>query len=155
MQQERDHPGVVAQPPLIFLAGIVLGIGLDFIWPLPFFAEAGRYPLAALCAVLGIAAVATAVVQFRRGGTNVPTWLPTTTIISYGLYRITRNPIYIGVSLVYAGIALAAANVWMLGLLLPVFLTLHFGVVLREERYLEAKFGDDYRAYKARVRRWI
>ena len=155
MQQERDHPGVIAPPPLIFLAGIVLGVSLDFIWPLPFFAEAWQYPLATLSAVLGIAAIATAVVHFRRGGTNVPTWQPTTTIISYGLYRVTRNPIYIGVSLVYAGLALAAANIWMLGLLAPILLILHFGVVLREERYLENKFGDDYRSYKARVRRWI
>lgn len=72
-----------------------------------------------------------------------------------GPYRFTRNPIYIGLSAVYLGIAALAGSLWIALMLVPALFILQFGVVLREEAYLERRFGDDYRAYRARVPRWI
>ncbi len=72
-----------------------------------------------------------------------------------GIHGWTRNPIYRGLFLFYGGIALVARSPWMLIFLLPVAVTMRYGVVAREEAYLERRFGDTYRNYKARVRRWL
>jgi protein-S-isoprenylcysteine O-methyltransferase Ste14 len=66
-----------------------------------------------------------------------------------------RNPIYVGMLLLYAGIGLAARSPWVLVLALPLVVILRYGVVAREETYLQQRFGDAYRDYKARVRRWL
>ncbi len=82
-------------------------------------------------------------------------WKPTTTIIRTGPYGWSRNPIYVAMTVASAGIAILANSLWMLALLVPTVAVVHYGVVLREERYLEARFGDAYREYRASVRRWI
>ena len=81
--------------------------------------------------------------------------MPSTTVVTTGLYRLSRNPIYLGLAALYLGLAFAANSGWAVILLLPILAVMRYGVIAREERYLEAKFGDDYRAYKARVRRWL
>lgn len=91
----------------------------------------------------------------RRAGTNVDPYHPTTAIVEAGPYRYTRNPLYVGMALIYSGIS-ARANALPAALLLPAVLHLvDRGVIRREERYLEGKFGDEYLRYKGRVRRWI
>ncbi len=85
----------------------------------------------------------------------MPTGQPTAALVSRGPYRFSRNPIYLSMSLLHAGIAIAADNIWMLGLLPPVMLIINYGVIVREEAYLERAFGDEYRAYKTRARRWL
>jgi protein-S-isoprenylcysteine O-methyltransferase Ste14 len=92
---------------------------------------------------------------FRRAGTNVPTHKPSTAIVTDGPYRFSRNPIYIALTTLSAGIAIWVNSWWMLALLVPTFVIMNIGVVDREERYLAAKFGDEYLSYKARVRRWL
>ena len=93
--------------------------------------------------------------EMRRAGTNVDPYKPSTTIVEAGPYRYTRNPLYVGMTLMYGGFS-ALANALPSVLLLPgVLAVMRRGVIEREERYLEGKFGDEYRAYKARVRRWI
>ena len=91
----------------------------------------------------------------KRAGTNIRPDQPTLALASDGPFRFTRNPLYIAVTGLYLGIALLVNALWPLVLLIPVLAVLRWGVVGREERYLEAKFGEPYRAYKARVRRWI
>jgi protein-S-isoprenylcysteine O-methyltransferase Ste14 len=93
--------------------------------------------------------------QFERAGTNHGTHKPATALVTGGLNRFSRNPIYISLSLIYAGIALLANSAWALVLLVPLLIVMHYGVIVREERYLEMKFGEDYRRYKAAVRRWL
>ena len=93
--------------------------------------------------------------RFRRAGTAVEPWRPSTALVTGGVYRFTRNPIYLGMALLYFGLALAVDSAVTLALLLPLLALVQVGVVSREERYLEAKFGDDYRRYRAAVRRWI
>jgi protein-S-isoprenylcysteine O-methyltransferase Ste14 len=92
---------------------------------------------------------------FAAAGTNVPPTLPTTALVVDGIYRRTRNPLYLGLTLVYLGLGVAAGSLWAIGLVVPLLWVINVGVVKREERYLERTFGDAYRAYKARVRRWI
>ena len=91
----------------------------------------------------------------RRAKTNVEPWKPTTAILDTGIYGISRNPIYIAMALVYAGIAFLFNSFWFLPPLILVLLIIHFGVILREEKYLADKFGDEYLNYKNRVRRWL
>jgi protein-S-isoprenylcysteine O-methyltransferase Ste14 len=92
---------------------------------------------------------------FQRKGTAVEPWKPTTAIVTTGPYRLTRNPAYLGMALVYIGIALLADALWVLVPLPVVLLIIDRMVIAREERYLERKFGQEYVDYKVRARRWI
>lgn len=91
----------------------------------------------------------------KAAGTNVNPGLPTTAVVSTGPFRYTRNPLYLSALGLYLGAAPATNTVWLLVLLIPLVLILDVGIVRREERYLEAKFGEPYRAYKKQVRRWV
>jgi protein-S-isoprenylcysteine O-methyltransferase Ste14 len=93
--------------------------------------------------------------RFRHLGTSVQTRKPTTTLITDGPYRFSRNPIYLAFTIFSAGIGIAADLPWILALLVPALVVIRWGVIAREERYLEHKFGEDYRRYKAAVRRWV
>ena len=103
----------------------------------------------------GVADVAGAARLFQKAGTNVPTRKPTTALVTAGLYRFSRNPIYLSLSVIHVGIAVGTDNPWMLTLLVPTLIVVRYGVIAREEIYLEEKFGDDYRRYKAAVHRWL
>jgi len=96
-----------------------------------------------------------AIRQFGAAGTNVPTPLPAKAVVTTGLYSYSRNPIYCSMILIYSGLAIGAASVWSFVLLVPVLLLIRYGVIAREERYLDGKFGAPYIEYRARVRRWI
>jgi protein-S-isoprenylcysteine O-methyltransferase Ste14 len=111
--------------------------------------------LGAMVFVLALALFAWAIVTITRVGSNVPTNLPTTTIVESGPYRFTRNPIYLAMFLGLIGLAIAFDNLWLLMMLVPFALVVRYGVVAREEAYLERKFGDVYRGYRSRVRRWL
>lgn len=108
------------------------------------------------CLVLGGLALAVAGIRnFSRAGTPVPTNEPTRALVTTGIYAWTRNPIYVGLFAVYVGIALAVRSPWILILAVPLMTAVRYGVVAREEAYLQRRFGDAYLAYKARVRRWL
>jgi protein-S-isoprenylcysteine O-methyltransferase Ste14 len=79
----------------------------------------------------------------------------TTTIVSKGIYAFSRNPIYLSMTILYIGVSFLFNSLSVLLMLIPILIVMHFGVILREEKYLENKFGDDYLSYKKRVRRWI
>ena len=111
--------------------------------------------LGAMVFVLALALFAWAIVTITRAGSNVPTNLPTTTIVASGPYCFSRNPIYLGMFLGLIGLAIAFDNLWLLMMLVPFALVIRYGVVAREEAYLERKFGDLYRGYRSRVRRWL
>jgi protein-S-isoprenylcysteine O-methyltransferase Ste14 len=105
--------------------------------------------------VLALALFAWAIVTMTRAGSNVPTNRPTTTIVESGPYRFTRNPIYLGMFLGLIGLTIAFDTLWLLVMLVPFALVIRYGVVAREEAYLDRKFGEVYRAYRSRVRRWL
>jgi protein-S-isoprenylcysteine O-methyltransferase Ste14 len=111
--------------------------------------------VAVVLIVLGLALEMWAAGVFRRRGTAVEPWKASTALVSEGPYGFTRNPIYLGFAVTYVGLALAL-NSWLaLSLLIPCLILIDRGVIAREERYLSAKFGADYDAYRARVRRWL
>jgi protein-S-isoprenylcysteine O-methyltransferase Ste14 len=115
------------------------------------FAEAIGVALLAFAFILGLSAF----IQFWRKHTSVMPYSPTTAIIQSGPFRLTRNPLYVAMTLLYIGVALIMNTAWPLLLLPLVLVIVHRGVIQREERYLEQKFGDEYISYKERVRRWI
>jgi protein-S-isoprenylcysteine O-methyltransferase Ste14 len=159
-QQVNDTgtAGVIARPPLLFLAALLLGLALDGLLPLQFGAHEGgaAYWISAGALILiGLALAAAGIRNFARAATPVPTNRPTRALVTDGIHGWTRNPIYLGMFLIYGGIGVAARSSWMLVLTVPLAITIRYGVVAREEAYLERRFGDDYRDYKARVRRWL
>lgn len=156
MSEAPDHPNVVARPPLIYLAGLLIGLGLDYLWPVALIrGVVAQYWIGGVLIVISGVLVGDAFRRFIRAGTNIPTDRPVTALVTSGVYRYSRNPIYVTLSMFYAGIAIAADNIWMLLLLIPILAVIRYGVIAREEVFLEAKFGDDYRVFKESVRRWI
>ena len=153
--------GAVARPPLLFLGALLLGFALDHLLRLPF--PVPRVGLAhwvsainaAVLIVLGIAAFAAGIRSFSRAATPVQGTRPAQALVTTGIHGWSRNPIYLGMLLVYGGIGLVVRSPWILILIVPLAITIHYGVVAREETYLERRFGDAYREYKARVSRWL
>jgi protein-S-isoprenylcysteine O-methyltransferase Ste14 len=152
-----DVAGVIALPPLIFLGFLAAATVLEAIVPLPVPVahSLARYVAGAVLAAGGFVMIAIGTRRFAAAGTNIPPNLPTTALVVDGIYGRTRNPLYAGTTLIYLGLGVAAGSLWAIALAVPLLWVINVGVVKREERYLERKFGDAYRAYKARVRRWI
>lgn len=148
---------MIAPPPLIFLGFLLLGWflqkGLDL--PRMEIAMAPRLGLGFGLVAIGLALDAWASEAFRRRGTAVQPWKPSTTVVDHGPYGFTRNPIYLGFALVFVGVAVLSRSWTMLALLVPCLILVDRGVIAREERYLSAKFGAGYDAYRTRVRRWL
>jgi protein-S-isoprenylcysteine O-methyltransferase Ste14 len=157
MSSSDDNAGVIAPPPLLYGAALAAGLALDFLvlrvpTGLP---AALRFGLATICVLAAIVLVGGALTGFRRAGTPAEPWRSSTAIVTDGVYGYTRNPMYVAMALFYGAIAVAADSLITLLVLIPLLIVVHYGVVLREERYLERKFGDEYRRYKLAVRRWI
>ncbi|CAH2409095.1 methyltransferase family protein [Mesorhizobium escarrei] len=155
-QPDSGTAGVIARPPLLFLAAFLIGFVLDRLLRLPF----PRYGLVTWILggsliVIGFALFAAGIRNFMRAETPVPTNEPTRVLVTTGIHGWTRNPIYLGMFLIYGGIGVAAQNIWILVLTLPLAILIRYGVVAREEAYLERRFGDAYRDYRQRVRRWL
>ncbi len=153
-----DSPGVVAHPPIIYGGALAIGLGVDWLLslpPLPLAAGQAGPVLAWALGLAGAALLLAAALRFIRAGTNIPTHLPATALVTDGLYRLSRNPIYLGLTLVYVGLVLGFASLASVVLLPAVLLVMQYGVIHREERYLEAKFGEAYLHYKSTVRRWL
>jgi protein-S-isoprenylcysteine O-methyltransferase Ste14 len=104
--------------------------------------------------LLGLVALP-ALRQFIRAGTHPEPWKPTTALVTDGPYRFSRNPMYLGFTFIYLGVACWVNTAWPVVLLPLVLLVMQYGVILREEAYLERKFGEEYRAFRRRVRRWL
>jgi protein-S-isoprenylcysteine O-methyltransferase Ste14 len=159
-QQTRDAAttGIITRPPVLYLACLLLGLALDRVLPLPL-----DLPGTALMQwmagggliLIGVAIVAAGIRNFTHAGTPVPSNQPVRALVTTGIHGWSRNPIYVGMFLLYAGIGIAAGSLWVLILALPLAVVLRYGVVAREEAYLERRFGEAYRDYKARVRRWL
>ena len=152
---DKDIPGVIAPPPLIYLGFLLGGFLIDYFLPRALLPNGLQYALGALLIAAGVIVFALTIREFRRAGTALAPYKPSTAFVTSGPFRFSRNPLYLGTGLVYTGIAIAADSVWVLALLVPALVIMHYGVILREERYLEGKFGEDYRQYLASVRRWL
>jgi len=150
-----DHAGVRVPPPLIFLFFLLAGLWVDSPWFAGQMAPPTLTAAGGLLAAVGIALILAGAWPHKKAGTNLEPWKPTTAIITDGLYRYSRNPIYLGMALSHAGLAVAGGSLAALATLAGSVLVIQTYVIAREERYLEAKFGKAYSDYKARVRPWI
>ena len=157
MSRSDAAPDVVAPPPLLFLLALAGGFALD--WALPT-AVLGVLPVPARLALAGPALAGAGVLgvggilAFRRAGTAVEPWHPADALVTTGIYARLRNPMYLGLLLILAAVALAAAAGGVLLATVGLAVALHYGVVKREERYLIQRFGAPYRRYLAAVPRW-
>jgi protein-S-isoprenylcysteine O-methyltransferase Ste14 len=156
MVDMADTAQVMIRPPVAWGLAVIAGFALNWLAPLPFLpAGLPEGWLGAMVFALALALFAWAIGTMTRAGSNVPTNRPTTTIVEQGPYRFTRNPIYLGMFLGLIGLTIAFDNLWLLIMLAPLALVIRYGVVAREEAYLERKFSDVYRGYRSRVRRWL
>ncbi len=151
----NDHPGVLIFPPLLFVICVACGALAHAVCPYrlplePWFRWVGGVS----CLIAGWLAL-WGQRTMKAAGTNVRPSLPALAIVAAGPFAFTRNPLYLALIGLFMGIGLALRSPAFLALLAPLALVLHFGVVLREERYLEAKFANVYSDYKTKVRRWI
>ena len=151
-----DTSNAIVRPPLALLVALLVGLGLDWLYPLKFLAAGfPRIWVGGLVFAAGLALAVWAIMTIRGAGTEVQTNRPTTAIVSDGPYRFTRNPIYAGMILGLIGAAIGFDTLWILVATIPFYLVIRYGVIAREEAYLEHKFGDMYLGYKSRVRRWL
>jgi len=152
---EEDRPGIPIPPPLLFVLPIVASLALEWLVPTSFVHGTFRWTLGVLMVVAGVALNVGGFITQKRAGTDPIPFNPSTRIVAHGLYRFTRNPMYIGFALCTFGLAILVDSAWML-LAVPIGLILIDRIVVtREEHYLERKFGEEYLNYKRRVRRWV
>lgn len=152
---DSSTPQVIARPPLLYLGFLLAGLGADGLWPVA--AIAGPLPI-----TVGLVLVTAGVIlgflaarRFRNAGTSIPTRRASTALVTDGPYALSRNPIYVAMTAIYVGIGVAAGGLWTLLLVAPLLVLIRYGVIGREERYLEDRFGDDYGRYRDAVRRWV
>jgi len=155
VDHEEDNAGVIAPPPLIFALGILIGMAIDRVYPASFLPPYIQFVQGSGIGFAGLLICGVALVHFRKAKTSPMPHDADSALITTGLFRLSRNPIYVGMALIHLGVGLAVDSLWVPLMLLPVLLILRFGVISREESYLERKFGDAYLAYKGSVRRWI
>ena len=155
--EAQDGAAVRFPPPFVPLIALAIGIVLHlWVWPLSIpLLGALRWGLAGLLAILGLVLMAGAFGLFRSTGQDPKPWLSTPEIISTGVYRFTRNPMYVSMGLLQGGIGVALANGWVVLLVPLVWFVIYLIAIRHEEAYLEGKFGSAYTDYKASVRRWL
>lgn len=157
MSGPKDIPGVIAPPPLIYLGFLLAGAGLGWLIGEPSFGllDQLRRIGAVVLIAAGLMLDGAAAFTFRRAGTAVEPWKPSTALVAAGPYRFSRNPIYVGFTLAFIGFAVGMDSPMALAFLFPCLIVVDRFVIAREERYLDAKFGDAWRAYARTVRRWL
>ncbi len=153
----EDSPGVNLMPPIVFYACLIIGAAMELLLPqsFPMVVASVRIGVGLVLGIAGFWFMGIAHGKFKRTGINVPTNLPATGLVTQGAYRLSRNPMYVGGSAFFLGLGLAIGSLWMTAAYLPLGLYLSLYVIPREEAYMERVFGDEYRAYCRKVRRWL
>ena len=155
MDASADNPGVIARPPLLYAAAFVVVLVLRWFWQLPIVADSGLlWPGLGLVAI-GVGLAIWGRRTMRAAGTNINPSRPATALVASGPFRYSRNPLYIALTMLFFGLTLAVNTWWGFVVLVPLLAIMHLGVVRREEHYLEQKFGESYRQYRAKVRRYV
>ena len=154
MTSQQDSSGVRIPPPLIYLAGLGIGLALEFRWPTTMPSVIVRYAGAGLL-ITGALLLALVFLAFARSSTSIDYANATSEIITSGPFRFSRNPAYLSMAILSLGMGLQRDSLWMLAMMIPTLAAMHVLVIAKEERYLERKFGDGFLRYKATVRRWL
>jgi protein-S-isoprenylcysteine O-methyltransferase Ste14 len=153
--EDKRGPGLKFPPPLLVLTLVGIGYLVDIYLPLPIYQESGLWLTGLVVVIAAVCLALIAVLQFLRAKTHLEPWQPTTFIIQSGIFRFSRNPIYLTFCIATVGCGLLLNSWWVLAALLPMVYLLQQLVIRPEETYLEQKFGETYLAYKHRVRRWV
>ena len=152
---EYDKAGVIAPPPLIYVGSLLLGLLLNRRFPIALLPSRIARSLAWPLLSGGVLLLGWFEWALRHAGTPANPYKPVSQLVTEGPFRYTRNPAYLGMAMIYTGIASLANALWAVVFLPVALIVVQRGVIEREERYLERKFGGEYLHYKARVRRWI
>jgi protein-S-isoprenylcysteine O-methyltransferase Ste14 len=152
---EQDNPGIKVPPPLIYLLPLLLGLILDRRAHIPFLPSGVRRIIGWPLVGGGVSLMSWFIFTMRRADTPIDPREPVSNLATDGPFRYTRNPAYLGLAMIYAGIAVLRNTLWAMLLLPLVLYVIQREVIGREERYLERTFGEEYLDYKARVRRWV
>ena len=152
----QDKAGVIAPPPLLYLVPLVVGLVIHLLVPIRVL-PLGWVQLAVGLPLMGaaLALVLSAIWVMKRAGTSFSPDTPTTALVKRGPYRLSCNPSYVALTILYVGLALAVNALWILVLVPIALAAISLGVINREERYLERKFGQEYLPHRAKVRRWV
>jgi protein-S-isoprenylcysteine O-methyltransferase Ste14 len=151
----KDNPGIRVPPPPLYVLALLLGLVLDRKVHVPFLPRRVARVLGLPLVGGGMALAAWFVFTMRGGHTTIRIDKPVSSLVQDGPFRYTRNPGYVALTLIYAGIATLRNALWAILLLPLVLYVIERMVIEREERYLERTFGEEYLTYKARVRRWM
>jgi protein-S-isoprenylcysteine O-methyltransferase Ste14 len=151
-----DSPGIIAPPPVLYIGAFLASLAIHLVSPLSIFhATLVNRVLGAVLLIVSAVLARWAFVALRHAGTSANPYRPSAALTIAGPFRFSRNPIYLAMTGLYFGASLLVNSVWPLLLLAPLLVVMRWGVILREERYLSAKFGEVYTAYKSGVRRWL
>ncbi len=142
-----EHPQVMMPPPALYLGGLLMGYGIDQALPLPAPAFPG--------AVIGTTLVLAAAIQLRLARTTLVPHRPASQLLTTGVFRFSRNPIYLGFTALYLVMALNQHSPGMLIMLVPVVWVIQQHVIVAEEAFHAQQFGEQWQAYQQRVRRWL
>ena len=151
----HDLSRPIVRPPILYGCSIALGCALQWLVPLPVFPASAQVPVGLPVVVAAGILFAFSVRELIRADTPLRSNRPTTQIVDTGPYRFSRNPIYLAFTLLHLGIAVWVNSGWLVGTLVVSLIVMSFGVIVREERYLERRFRDAYTSYRAAVRRWL
>ncbi len=157
MDNTNDEKGAAVKfpPPLIFLSVIFFSYVLHYFWPIGIADVLFHKYIGIIILGLGISIVIIGKNTFSRAQTNIEPWKPTKKIITTGIYKYSRNPIYLALCVMQVGIGIIVNSLWMIiSLAISVALVYHTAIK-KEEIYLAAKFGDEYKIFKNKVRRWL
>lgn len=153
--EDKRGPGLKFSPALLALAAIGCAWLVDQVRPLPIAAGDGLRPGGITIIVIAVLLALIALAQFIRARTHVEPWRPTTKVIRTGVFRFSRNPIYLSFCIAAIGIGLLLNSWWVVASVTVIKPLLEHFVISREEAYLEKKFGEHYLEYKRQVRRWL
>ena len=155
MDESADNPGVIALPPFLYGGAFLVVLVLRWFWPLRILTDSSPLLPGLGLIALGIALAIWGSRTMRAAGTNVNPSLPATALVASGPFRYSRNPLYIALTLLFLGLTMAVNTWWGVLMLVPLLTVMHRGVIRREESYLEQKFGESYRKYRSKVRRYV
>ncbi len=147
--------GVRYPPPVVFLLVILLGAGIDYVWPIGMGVSGNGALIGGVLILMGATIAILVNAEFKRRNTAIEPWKPTTNIITDGFYAWSRNPIYLGFCMLSIGIGIALNSFWIFISFVPGALAVQITAIIKEEKYLEEKFGQEYLDYKRKVRRWL
>ncbi len=150
-----DNAGIITHPPVFYVAASVIGLGLDYMWPISMGYDSLRITGAVIIFCLSLVFVVGGFNKFRQNEEDFNVHSSTEKILSSGVFGFSRNPLYLSLLLLIISIGLYFDKVWLLIICVPLILVINKMVIEKEEAYLESKFGDEYHDYKKKVRRWI